>query len=99
MQKRGVICGAISSTLFGAITLLAFFNDKVNRLFAKPLGLLAYPIERIFGKIIKDNNSYLVIALAVDLIYMLIIGFFAGFVFYRLVFRSKETPESPFPPK
>ncbi len=90
MQKNRIICGAVNSVVFGAITVLTFFNEKVNRLLAKPLGLLAYPIERLVGRLIKYNDSYLGVVLAVDLIYMLIIGFFIGFVFHKIIFRPKK---------
>lgn len=90
MRKRGIVCGVLTSTVFGAATLFIMFNEHANRLFAKKLDLICFPIDLLLATLLGSNDSYLLVFFVVGFIYMLAIGFLVGFLLQKLFSKIFE---------
>jgi hypothetical protein len=95
LRNRGIVCGAIGSIISGIIALFVLFNEHANRLFAKKLDLICFPIDLLLATLLGSNDSYLLVFFVVGFIYMLAIGFLIGFLLHKLF--SKIILKTGFP--
>ena len=83
MKKKAIIAGVLGALLLGGVTCLAWTATSVGRVLFSTFQVLLLPINFLIQSVIGTSDAYYNVYVAVDIIFMSIIGFFVSYYLCR----------------
>ena len=83
MKKIAIAIGVFGASVLGGAVFWAWQNNRVGRILFSGFRIVLLPANFIVQSIIGTSDAYLNIYVAVDVIFMSVVGFLAGYCLYR----------------
>jgi hypothetical protein len=83
MKKRATAIGAAGALIFGGAVFLAWHNEHIGRSLWSVFQPILLPINFIIQSIIGTSDAYLYVYVALDVLFMAVVGFLFGYYLYR----------------
>lgn len=79
-EKAAAIAGAL---LGGGVVVLAWYDDHLGRVLWRIFNPVLLPVNFLVQSIIGTSDAYLFVYVALDVIFMAILGFIVGHYLYK----------------